>query len=507
MPWPRLPRRIVASAAFLWTTACADGGSPEGAARTFEGELAYLADSARFVDCDSGESYPVVGPARPELERAYLEVASWPGDWILARLRGRIEQQPAMEGEGVETSLVVTAVEAMDDRRWCRFGSSAAAAGTYVAHAVPSPDRGPAVRLRLARDGRALVVTWEGRPDSVRVERGFWALEDESSLRVEIVSGNGRPLVRQARFLVHREGSLLHLGEAFGAPGLKLQREPAGEDGAPDFPLAPRSSELAHLTYPGILDVPVQLTDGRFEGEPFVPGGASRPVVHWVRDLYATGDLDGDATQEAAVLLSQSSGGSGTRIHLAVVSVREGRPVSTGAVLVGDRPQIQGMEIEDEEIVLELVQRGPEDAACCPTQRVRRGWTLRDGSLVPTGSVVTGVLSLDAIAGDWLLTHLAWKEPVRAEVELTLTVDGAEVSGSTGCNRFTGSLQETSPGEVEAGPIGSTRRVCPGDHQELERLYLERLGSVVKYGFLSGKLALTWRLDERVGVLLFARRR
>jgi hypothetical protein len=36
---------------------------------------------------------------------------------------------------------------------------------------------------------------------------------------------------------------------------------------------------LAETTFAGIYDEPVRLHRGRYEGEPFVDGGASRPTV------------------------------------------------------------------------------------------------------------------------------------------------------------------------------------------------------------------------------------
>ena len=74
---------------------------------------------------------------------------------------------------------------------------------------------------------------------------------------------------------------------------------------------APTAFELAHATYSGIMDEPVTLTGGRWEGEPFVEGGASRPTVGLVDHFILTGDLDGDGLDEAVTFLWESSGGSG----------------------------------------------------------------------------------------------------------------------------------------------------------------------------------------------------
>jgi hypothetical protein len=104
-------------------------------------------------------------------------------------------------------------------------------------------------------------------------------------------------------------------------------------------------SEYRNLTYQGIYDHPVTVHDGVYEGEPFVPGGASRPRVELVEDLLVQGDLDGDSVEEAAVLLAESSGGSGVMTYLALVTWRDGAPVNLATRLIGDRVQIRSLRV------------------------------------------------------------------------------------------------------------------------------------------------------------------
>jgi len=89
-------------------------------------------------------------------------------------------------------------------------------------------------------------------------------------------------------------------------------------------PSAPSWDHLGNTSYEGIYDAAVQLADGRYEGEPFAPGGASRPTVTLVRELRLVADLSDDPGQEAVVLLSETSGGSGSRLYVAVVGMRDG---------------------------------------------------------------------------------------------------------------------------------------------------------------------------------------
>lgn len=67
---------------------------------------------------------------------------------------------------------------------------------------------------------------------------------------------------------------------------------------------------IGNLAFRGIVDQPVKLIDGRYLGEPCVPGTASRPRVRMISELLRISDLDGDNVEEAAALLVESSGGS-----------------------------------------------------------------------------------------------------------------------------------------------------------------------------------------------------
>ncbi len=154
------------------------------------------------------------------------------------------------------------------------------------------------------------------------------------------------------------------------------------ERARPRVPHAPTLTEAGNAEYSGIYDYAVQLANGQYEGKPFVEGGISRPSVELVPDLFETGDLNGDNSEEAVVLLVESSGGSGSFIYIAALARRGGVVENTGTNLVGDRVQIRSIVIDGGEIRLEVIQQGPEDAACCPTQKASRIWVLGGNGLV-----------------------------------------------------------------------------------------------------------------------------
>jgi heat shock protein HslJ len=262
---------------------------------------------------------------------------------------------------------------------------------------------------------------------------------------------------------------------------------------------------VANASYAGIFDQPVRLIDGRWEGEPYAPGAGSRPSLHLIEGFWAQGDLDGDTSNEAIVFLAESSGGSSTRVYIAVVGQRDGQPVNLGTALIGDRVQLRILRLIDGRVEVDVVQRGPDEAACCPTQKAKRIWKLESQGLSEVSAEVTGPLSLADLAGvEWSLTHFAWNEPAPTGLEITLTVEDGRIGGSSGCNRYFADIEESQPGNIGVSEIGSTRMACPEDVMESESRYLAAIVGVNKYSFLAGKLALSYRSDEAFHTLLFA---
>ncbi len=268
----------------------------------------------------------------------------------------------------------------------------------------------------------------------------------------------------------------------------------------------PSYQDLASATFTGIMDQPVQLVNGLWEGEPFDEGGASRPRVGLVEDFILEGDLNGDGNPESLALLWTSSGGSGTFDYIAAAE-RKGQAVSVlGTAELGDRVQIRNGRIVDGRIELDVVQGGPEDAACCPSQMATRSWTLGPAGLTEGQAEITGTLSTAALQGtEWRLSAFARSEKAPEEPEVTLTFDEGRVTGSSGCNRYFADVDESvgGPGSFSIGPAGGTRMMCPDAFMAVEDRFLERLAGADSYGFLGGKLVLGFNLDDQYDSMVF----
>ena len=152
-----------------------------------------------------------------------------------------------------------------------------------------------------------------------------------------------------------------------------------------EAPTAPTLDEIRNSTVVGLFEDPVKLRDGRWEGEPYVAGGASRPTAGVIGDLSVVADLDGDGIEETVAFLWTATGGSGTRNHIAVFT-NSGAGVSNRATaLIGDRVRLREARIAERSIEVDVVEHGPDDAMCCPSVEATRMWTYdgRDLSEAP----------------------------------------------------------------------------------------------------------------------------
>ncbi len=274
----------------------------------------------------------------------------------------------------------------------------------------------------------------------------------------------------------------------------------------------PSMAELAGATYLGVEEAggAAVLTAGSWEGEPWVEGGAARPGVHLLDGFELTGDVDGDGTDEALALLSASAGGTGENIYLAVVGRRDGRVTNVSTVLVGDRVQVRDWKFDDGRVVLGVLWAGPEDAMCCPGELATLVWLTDDtGGLVRDPRVSASErLSAAAIGGtEWVLREWSRGDPAGVDPEITLAYDQGRLGGTSGCNRYFTAVEEVDlPGDLRVGPVGSTMMACPDTVMAVERRFLGKLQGVSRFGFLVGRLVLSYEVGGEWGNMVFSAR-
>jgi heat shock protein HslJ len=268
----------------------------------------------------------------------------------------------------------------------------------------------------------------------------------------------------------------------------------------------PSLEDARNATYVGILDDPVTLRDGSWQGPPFAEDGSSRPAVELVPGLHLQADVSGDGHEDLVVLVGESSGGSAQNLYIAVLSRTENGVTNSGTAFLGDRVRVVDMVLQNGRISMSLVEHGAADAMCCPTQKATREWTLTGSSLEQVHRVVEGTMSLsDLLGSEWRLVTMGLDREVPERPPVTLRFDTDRVGGSAGCNNYFTSFSETSPGVLSVGPVGATRRMCEPPVMDIEDAYLKRLDKVLGYDFVTGALALTYELGGERDRMTFRR--
>ena len=139
----------------------------------------------------------------------------------------------------------------------------------------------------------------------------------------------------------------------------------------------PRFADLANRAYDfGPEDKrTVTLKDGK--------GTDADESTFELMKLHAIGDLDGDKQPDAAVLLEESSGGSGHFYYLFVLLNKGGTLVQIEhPEWLGDRSVIQRVAITRGVLAVRFITHKDTDAACCPTRQVENKYRVMNGKLV-----------------------------------------------------------------------------------------------------------------------------
>jgi len=126
----------------------------------------------------------------------------------------------------------------------------------------------------------------------------------------------------------------------------------------------------------------VQLTNGAYQSTADVSSPDFMSIT--LASQMAFGDLNGDGVGDAAVLLAENYGGSGTFVSLLAMLDQKDQPVQAGSALIDDRPNINSLSIQNGQILLDVMVHGPNDPRCCAAQPTRQTFHYESGKLVIT---------------------------------------------------------------------------------------------------------------------------
>jgi hypothetical protein len=182
-------------------------------------------------------------------------------------------------------------------------------------------------------------------------------------------------------------------------PSLSPTPEPspsANATTAPGATLSPGDLLNAEYLIPD-MNVRVELQDGvyywvRQPGQMEKDNPAPlEPQENWLSrldpDLIASGDLDGDGAEDAAVIIRSQFGGTGIFVALAVLKNDGGSPVHLATDVLGDRVVVNAIAIERGEIIVDLLTFAPPSSPqwagqCCPTELAVLRYRLEGTQLV-----------------------------------------------------------------------------------------------------------------------------
>jgi heat shock protein HslJ len=269
---------------------------------------------------------------------------------------------------------------------------------------------------------------------------------------------------------------------------------------------APTREQLLGATVAGVFGAPVTLTAGNYEGPPAEAGAASKPTLRLWDSTIEFIDMDGAAPEEGVALLTSSEGGSGTVSHLGVFALQDGEAATLGVLPLGDRVQLFRLWHEPGKVLIDLVEPGPGDPACCPTQLSRKAFGWKDGKLQQLSSDVVGGLSINLLAAtDWMLVEMDGQPLPAGALPPTTLIQYGKAAGFAGCSRYTGPITESTPGNVKIGELTVTPKACDAAASELEAAFLDRMRATTSYRFDAGRLLLVAPQGDQPRTLLFAR--
>lgn len=126
----------------------------------------------------------------------------------------------------------------------------------------------------------------------------------------------------------------------------------------------------------------VTLVNGRAE-EAAAPGSASQ-ITTTVFGEPVSGDLNADGKTDAALILVQDTGGSGTFYYAAAeINTTGAATMGTNAILLGDRIAPQNIDIENGQVVVNYADRAPgEPMTTQPSVGVTKYFVLSGDELV-----------------------------------------------------------------------------------------------------------------------------
>ena len=267
-------------------------------------------------------------------------------------------------------------------------------------------------------------------------------------------------------------------------------------------PLAQVNSDPLNTNFM-IEDRPVLLIDGRSEA-PAAPGSSSKIITRiWGAPLVV--DMNMDGTDDAMLILSQSTGGSGTFYYVVAAIATPTGYMGTAGLLLGDRIKPQGIDVVDSKVRIRYLTR-ERDESFADDPSVDRQMDviylagdkrLAEVAIDFEGEADPDRMSLQMHTWTWIRTVFNNDTVKRPNIAgaFTLTFgERGQVSGTTDCNSFHGKVIIEGHNIQFGENMAMTRMFC-ADSQESE--FIGMLQNVNSFFFTSrGQLIMEIKYDS-----------
>lgn len=214
----------------------------------------------------------------------------------------------------------------------------------------------------------------------------------------------------------------------------------------------------------------VQLVDGKYQQ------GTDTTTLDFayiaLTDFVSLGDLTGDGVNEIAAVFLENYGGTGNFGFLALYQNQNGVPVFVTSLMIDDRPQVNGLGIENNEIMLDAIVHDFDDGGCCPTFPTRRWYRVIGTTL--------HLMKFTSVTPGGQTREIKINLPVDGDISHSVQVKG-DVTIAPFENNLSYHVIDLHGAEMAAGPLPVTAPDpgAPGTFDSLIDLSLIPAGSTI----------------------------
>ncbi|MEI8339330.1 MAG: META domain-containing protein [bacterium] len=259
-----------------------------------------------------------------------------------------------------------------------------------------------------------------------------------------------------------------------------------------------------------IGDEKYTMVNGKVEKD-IVPGSASKNIVR-IFGTPTIGDLNGDGTNDAAMFLQQTTGGTGIFYYVALAINKDGKYFGTNAVFLGDRIAPQTVDILDGKAVANFAIRKEGEPMVAQPSLGKSIWIkLTDQTMKIEGyekpSAVANEIATTTNASSITIKDLekkmwVWQDTTynndtkivpKKPAFIVVFTKGSNVAIRTDCNAITGGYS-LSGNKITFSKLASTMMFCEGSQ---EGDFMKGLNEVSSVMFdKSGELIMELKNDS-----------